>query len=331
MSKAINSALDSDPQVIQQLPGIIDSSWERGSPQVIRGALHILTQLKGHPKYLGEVAYRWCAMIWRNRGSYKYWEDLLLLSLEVGFRHIRPPDAWYLPLPPLTGTEPHREMFNTVLKRNNNEEIADLAWASFMLDRSGRLWLNTLADYIVGLNGGATEPSPQGVVQTFIFCVESMGLDALEDVGKERFVVLLNHLHIGIRDLVLPGGCKTWSAILLEITQSAKEAQDLAIQSWELLAELATKGYFRGATYNPGVATSLVGAGMWDKLECWLGIVWVAWPQELGSVAEGLEDAMKALEKERRGALRERMERWSERHRRDLPESFRQTYSTLTP
>ena len=305
----------------------IESASHTSHPQVIWGALYILTQLKERPKDLGEAAYEWCALIWRNRHSYEGWEALLLLSLEVGFRHLRSPDLWTFP--PFTGTEPHQEVSNTVLKSNDSEAVVDLAWASLMIDTSGRLGLSICADYILDFSGGVTKPFPKNLRQIFIFFVERMGLDGLKNVGKERFVRLLNHLHIDIEDMGCFRGCNPWTAILLEIVQSTEEARHLAIQSWELLAKLATRGPFEGVTYNPDVATSLVNGEEWDKLECWMGIVWMAWPREPGNVASELKVGMESLEKERPGSLRNWMEQWCGKYGRDVPESFQQTCENL--
>ena len=119
----------------------------------------------------------------------------------------------------------------------------------------------------------------------------------------------------------------SWCAILMEIIWST-EAQHLAIHSWKFLAELVIQAYLRRTTYHSDVTTSLMDAQEWDKLECWVGIVWMACSLEL--VGKELEDAMEALEKERPGALRKRMERWSE-ERGGLPllKPFQQTCDKL--
>ena len=197
-----------------------------------------------------------------------------------------------------------------------------------MTDKNGGLGLSICANYILDHRSGATEPFPQELQEIFILCVQSAGFAALEKVGKERFVELLNHLNIGIKDLRLRE-YGTWIAILLEIIRSTEEARHLAIQSWELLAELAIDRHLECATYNPDVTTFLVEGEELDKLECWMGVVWMAWPPEPGNVIKDLEDAMEMLEKERPGAVRKRVARWSKKHCRDVPESFQQTCDKL--
>ena len=125
-------------------------------------------------------------------------EALLLLSLEVGFRHIRPSGLGYPPLS--TDAEPNQEVFDAVLKSNNSEAVADLAWASFMFDGSGQLGLSLFANHIVDLRGVATEPFSRDLRQTFVLCVGYReGLGAFKNVGEERTVELSAYRYRGSR------------------------------------------------------------------------------------------------------------------------------------
>ena len=316
-------------QVIKQVSGAIHSASLNFHADIVWGALHILTQLKERPKGLGREAYRWCAVIWNNGGGSGDREDLLLLSLEVGFRHIRPPDSWYFPLLLPNSVELHRGVSNTILKSNNSEAIEDLAWASFTIDRSGLPWLKTLANYIIDLNEGGTETFPPCLRRPFIYCVEWVGSDTLKDVGSEIFVKLLNCLHIGIEDLEVLRRDDKWAAIILEIIRSAEGAQNLAIQSWKFLAELVSEEVWNNVTCDPDVTTRLVSGAEWDKLEYWMSVVWMAKPPEPGHLANELGGAMELLEEENPGALQQWMERWSEKPGREVPAWFQQIYAAL--
>ena len=81
-------------------------------------------------------------------------------------------------------------------------------------------------------------------------------------------------------------------------------------------------------TYSPQITTSLTEAQEWDKLECWMGTVWVAWPPEADGIKEeDLSRTMLLLFRQRPGAaqkLEQWMERWSQQHGEDIPESFQQ-------
>ena len=319
-------------QVINQVCAAIVPALKSPHPQyeLIRGLLFTLTQLETRPLELAEVAYDWCAMIWKNRQSYEDWTTPILLSLEVGFRHIRPSGANMVP--PFSRTEYHQGVHDLVLDSKNIEAITDLAWASFAFEGSGQLGLK-IVDRVVNRPGGVTEPFPRDLGRIFARCMEFLGLEALEYVEKQRFVELLNCLDIDFKDQGRMGRRDAWAAILLEIIQSPDGAQHLAIQFWEFLVEIIVAGHGSRAAYNPGVAlTYLVDGNEWDKLECWLGIVWMLWPPESGNVPKVLEDTMKSLFQQQPDAvqrLTQRMEQWEEKAWGRMPETFQQTCDKL--
>jgi hypothetical protein len=109
------------------------------------------------------------------------------------------------------------------------------------------------------------------------------------------FVELLNHLHISVEDMDWQ---IKWISILVEIIQSAEGVRHLAVHVWDLLAELTTE-YSRTfedrVTYDPHVTEFLLDAQEWEKLECWLGVVWMVWLPETGDVTEDVESATNLL------------------------------------
>ena len=264
-------------------------------------------------------------MIWENRQDYEDWEALLLLSLEVGFRRLDPPRWW--DSIDSTLSEYPQELIDTVLKSNDSEAVTDLIHASYLVDRSRRLALRICANYIVDLTRGASEPFSPKLRRIFSHCVESGDLVALAEVGEERFVELLNRLHIGIGDITPLHPYNQWVMTLLAITQSPEGARRLAIQHWELLAELTTSGWTTSVAHSPEVTAFLLEAEEWDKLECWMGFVWMACPQEPGDVAEDLERTTALLFHERPGAI-QKLTQWMERRSKEcnasVPESFQQ-------
>ena len=50
-----------------------------------------------------------------------------------------------------------------------------------------------------------------------------------------------------------------------------------------------------GSAYDLQVITSLLEAQEWDKLECWMGIVWMAWPPQTEKATEEVECVMALL------------------------------------
>ena len=268
-------------------------------------------------------------MIWRNRHSYEGWEKLLLLSLEVGFRHLREPTGrWWVPS--FTGVEHHQEVFDAVLKSNNSEAVVDLAWGSLTSDSSGGLALSICANYIIDHCNGATESFSQELRSAFFSFVNVIGFGALEKVGKGRFVELLNRLQIGIESTACLSRRDAWVVTLLEIIGSAEGVRNLALQPWGLLVGLAIGGHLGSATYNPDVATFLVDAEDWDKLVTWIGVVLMAWPPEPGNVAKELEDATKSLFRQRPGVFQD-LTQWLEQHGRQAPELFQRIRDELAP
>ena len=72
LSKAIRSAIDGT----EAQRGLI--------PHVLRD----LSGLETRPVCLTQIAYDWCSVICDNHQRLGDWEDLLLASLEIGFRHL---------------------------------------------------------------------------------------------------------------------------------------------------------------------------------------------------------------------------------------------------
>jgi hypothetical protein len=150
-------------------------------------------------------------------------------------------------------------------------------------------------------------------------CIELVGYKGFE-VGPERFIGLLNHLHVDFRFSYIP-------EVLLETAQSHERHQHLAIQSWESLvwSIVVLPEPFSNTVYTPHVTSSLLGSQEWNKLECWMGIVWVLWPPETEDVAEDLKHAMKSLFCQQPSAVH-KLTRWVKRGWKeqwmDPPKSF---------
>ena len=200
--------------------------------------------MKERPKNIAETAYRWCVTAWKNHKDeghviitdYWDWRKNVCLCLEIGFRHIR--YRWDS-LFKITVAEHDRSLFEMDFGPDDGEAVTDLAWASFLIDESSEVGFSVCANFILKYHSRAA--IPLDLWETFICIVEATGCRALQHVGKQRCVELLNLLRIGIQDRKTRRGlCENrhWAEVLLEIVQST-EGQHLAIQSWEFLAELA--------------------------------------------------------------------------------------------
>ena len=311
-------------QVLNQVTRAITSALNTPRYKPIGNTLLYLAKLENRPWWLAQMAYEWCALIWKNRQSCVDWEDLLFLSLEVGFRSLDPLKRWYLA--DLTHTEHHRELAGAVFKSNRPEAIADLLWALTVCDDRGPAvkLFSICKEHIVDLQINIPAPFPPRLQRLVMDSIALIGYKGFEEVGTERFVGLLNLLHIGVEETIIP---IEWNSILLETAQSSEGCRHLTIQSWELLVKLTTSRPWRlsDTVYTPCVASSLLAAQEWDKLECWMGVVWMMWPPEIGDVPEDLERSTESLFRQRPGAvtkLTRWMEEWSRGREADVPESF---------
>ena len=274
--------------------------------------LRDLIKLESRPRCLTELAYEWCSVICEHQSS-EDWESLLLDSLEIGFRHLdsrRRRIVWLH----LVHTEHHRGLVDVVFKSKKSEAIADLlhAWTV-------RGWSHGPADTLLGTCAGHLidlhdlMPFSSRLRRLIIRAVGLIGYKRFDEVGVERFVKLLNHLCVGVEDVE---DSFKWMSLLLDTIQSPHGTRQLSDQSWELLVDLTiSKSEEIHVTYAPQVMGSLLESQEWDKLECWIGVVWMVWPPEARETTEGIKCAMVSLFRCRPGAaqkLTRWMKQWSE-------------------
>ena len=289
-------------------------------PHVLRD----LVKLESRPLCLSEMAYEWCSVICENQ-SFEDRESLLLDSLEIGFRHLDPLRRRIGDLH-LIHTEHHRGLVDVVFKSNNNEVIADLlhAWTvASNHHKSAHTLLGICTGHLVDLHN--LVPFSPRLRRLLIRSVEVIGYNGFEEVGVERFVELLNHLHVGVEEVEYRF---KWVSLLLGTIQSPGGV-DLSNHTWELLVELTTSGPLLAIhlVYNPHVMTSLLEAQEWDKVECWIGVVLTTW-SETDVTTEDFKRAMASLFRHRPGAaqkLTQWMKRWS--RKRGVPEYFERIYN----
>jgi len=263
-------------------------------------------------------------MICENRESFEDWERLLLVCLELGFRHLDPQGPHTIPT--LTHTEHHRGLVDAIFKGQECEVIADLlhVWTteSNLHDPAKEL-LGLCAGHLVGLHD--LLPFSSRLRRLVVRSIEIIGHEGFEGVGVEKFVELLNHLHVTAEDIDIES---RWVKLLLGTIQSPEGAQHLSHSYWELLAELAVlEPLWLGpdSVHNLQIITSsLTEAKEWSKLECWMGTIWMLWAG--GIAEEDLDRSMALLFRQRPGALQKLeqwMERWSQSNRKNIPESFK--------
>jgi len=267
------------------------------------------------------MAYEWCSVICENR-NLEDWESLLLVSLEIGFRHLDPWDRYNGA--ELTHTEHHRELVDVVFKSKESEAIADLldAWTSEgPFHEPPYNLLSICVNHLVGLHH--LVPFSSRLRQLVIRSIEVICYKGFEGVGVKRFIELLDHLHVTVKDMYEG---PEWMKLLLDTLQSSEGVQHLSHWYWELLVELTVLHSLwlsHDTAYNPEITTFLTEAQEWNRLECWMGIVWIMWRTGVdGITEEELHHQTLLLFRQRPGAT-QKFEQWMERLGRGVPGLFR--------
>ena len=262
--------------------------------------------------------------MYENRQKLEDWEDILLVCLELGFRHLDPykPHTYLM----LAHTKHHRGLVDVVFKSQKSEAIADLLHAWTLGHRfSGPA--GTLVDVYTGLLVGLHSPNPfsRRSRRLVIRFIERAGYEGLEGSGVEKLIGLLDCLHVTAEEM---GRTSRWPSLLLDIIRSPEGTRRLSDWYWESLVERAVswpRPLKLGDTDTLKIARLLIEAEEWRKLECWIGIVWTV-SKSAGITEENLEHLTLLLFHQRPGAaqrLEQWMERWSQRLSWNrVPESF---------
>ena len=235
----------------------------------------------------------------------------------------------------LIHTEHHQELVHIVFGSQDGGAIADLlqAWtsSSFSGGYAGRPFglLKRCTPYLINpsvyrylLGGPESLPAFQRSRQLVIRTVGLIGLQGCEQGNMGGLCEFLDFLHVSIEDILCEQG---WEGLLLDIIQTPQGAQALSHTYWELLAEFSTSVTWWGRypAWNPDIMVFLEGNKEWDKLECWMGVVWMVWPREISGPIEGdVRRIMLSLFHQRPGAI-QKLRKWVDRGHGG-PEIFQQ-------
>ena len=303
-------------QILDQLlvAVLLAVNGNRIPPEFISHALYDMAKLELRPERLTAFAYDWCCGIYANRKKYKDWESLLLVCLELGFRHLDPLEP-HTPIR-LTHTEHHRGLVDIVFKSQRDEVIADFlcAWtmADYLPEQAGET-VGICIGHLAGLHNLA--PFSPRLRRLAIRFVERAGCRGFEGAGVEKFVELLDHLHLTFKEM----DSSRWASLLMDVIRSSEGSRRLSDLYWELLVELTVLGWSPGFGDTDGLKTarSLIDTEEWGKLECWIGIVWMH-IESVEIMEEDLEHSTLLLFRQRPGAD-QRLEQWMERWRKRFP------------
>ena len=290
----------------------------RAQREFIQYMLRDLVKLENRPVCLTKIAYKWCSAIYEHRESLEDWERLVLLCLEIGFRHLDFQSQYIEP--ETTHTEHHRGLVDVVFRRQEGEAIVDLlhAWTTRSNSHEPAHELLVLcAGHLDGLHN--LVQSSSRLRRLVIRSVEVIGCKGFEEVGVERFIDLLDHLRVTVEDMDYQF---KWATLLVD---TIERTHYLSQWYWELMVEHAvSRSRWPEFDFAQGLQTitSLAEAKEWSKLECWMGIVWMVRPREANAMAEGdLSHSMLLLFRQRPEAV-QKLEQWMERRGQKIPESF---------
>jgi len=262
-------------------------------PNILRS----LTMWKSRPGSFAEMAYEWCSVICEHyldlEAKSGMGRTLLFLSLEIGFRHLdfRTQDNADIEL---DHTEHHRQMVDVVFKHGSDEVIADFlhTWTSGCSHfGSPHDSLHTCASHLAELKRlQSFSPRLRHLLISSIGHINHRRFS--EQVGGESLIDLLDHLHVRFEDVK---SHDHWAEFLLSVIQSVEGTRNLSYSHWEVMVELIGskgRGFLHYMVYNPLVIGSLEDTGEWDRLGCWIAVVWAIWgPNE----AANLESATLSL------------------------------------
>ena len=293
------------------------------SDTLLPDILYSLTTWKSRPDYLTWMAYEWCSVICEQctdlGAAGGLGRTLLFLSLEIGFRHLdfRNQDVGY----DLNFTDHHQRMVDVVFEDGSGEVIADFLHAR----TSRRLYCYTPyqpfhvhASHLIDLQ--RLQPLSPRLRHLLILSISLLDYQAFEQFGSEKLFELLDHLRIRVED----AGCHgEWAGFLLSIIRSPEGIRRLSYPYWELLVERTILGskWLRYEAYDEHahIMESLEDAEEWDRLECWIGFLWVSWGPV---VVVNLESVTLLLFCQQPGGIL-KVERWVERRQGQYLESFR--------
>ena len=272
------------------------------------------------------MVYELCSLVCKNYSALKYQKSTLLLSLEIGFRHLNP-KAKQIEAE-LIHTEHHQKLAEVVFDEGDSEAIADLlcAWTSHSGSHQPYPSLQKCVKHLIGLHH--SYQSSARLRQCVIVTIGHIGYELFEQAGVVGLAGFLNNLQICEDDM---GYRREWLETLLDTIQCSAEPQYLSYPCWELLLEHAT--YWSDEpglrSYNPHVTVALAGSKEWDKLRCWIGVVWMMWPPGGGvTTEEELKHVMLSLSHQKPDAIQE-LEKQIEKLDKEwswvkIPESFQQ-------
>ena len=251
------------------------------------------------PAYFTQNAYAWCSAICEKNEDLDTCKDLLVSALRLGFRR---DDTYSMQYPPIH-TKHHKRMIHVAFSTGDADTIADAlcAWTHGDTPQLRFPSLGACADHLVNLSGMKFSPRLRQMV---ICTIECTGYPEFERVGIEKLVPLLNSLEIEAHEMEWRS---RWTSFLWSVLRSPPGQQYLSSHYWRRIVPMAMQpGLFVLHFESSDLETMRIfeEAGDWERLEVWIGMMWVLELSEDVVQVEEVERATRALFRNRPSALR---------------------------
>jgi len=174
----------------------------------------------------------------------------------------------------LIHTEHHQKLASIVFSSGDGEAIADLlyAWTSWSNPHELYPQLEICVEHLIGLHH--LYPFSSRLQSHIIDAIVCIGYQQFEQFEAEEVVRLLSDLEAYTGDQF--NGCG-WIGLLLDGIKSSKGIQHLSHSDWKWLVECVAyrSDELETSTYSPDTMVFLVDTKEWEKLKCWVTIVWL--------------------------------------------------------
>lgn len=225
------------------------------------------------------MAFDWCIAICEKIKDDDHCSGLIFPALQVGFRHPTP-DFTQLVLHNVPSG--HQRMVELVFGRGDHEKVADAlcAWISVEDDSCRVRLLDPCVEFLVDLQADVKFSRRLRRAITHMITL----IDFVERVGVERFTGFLVRLRVKIDDIERDARDR-WTWLILRVIASEVGREHLPLRYWKLLVELVGRTSSElSELHNSAMLDLLVEKEEWEKLVCWLGVLWGTRPPRAGSL-----------------------------------------------
>ena len=282
--------------------------------QYLRELLLKLARWDTRPNSLRAEAYKWCSAICKEYTSLGDGKELLFLSLEISSRGLDPSFHWN------GARQVHHKhyqcMLDIVFKSGSDEVIADLLQTWIIHDFFHRshplsdLW----ARHLIHLEPVAS--TSQRLQQLIIDSIGYVGFHPFEQAGVEGFVLLLNHLGVGVDNMPVRDSQHKWLSVLCGVVHSPRGRQSLGNPCWELIPELATThplfSLWEPSDNDLQIMIALEQEQEWGRLGFWLGYIWLLLRPKINAVPDDLRRVTLSL-LHHQPSIAEKLKQWLQR------------------